>query len=709
MAVRRRLEEARTREERALQLWEERNRQWERAATAVASKTRKTPHDVLLSTTHRWREKIEDLDMIEASVPQVMKSGNTWEMSLRGGAGGVRYVKFGSSFPYPLYCPVKNCDLADPMSNTFMRVVHSAAEKDPRSGGEVVRGGEYYQARYHEFRKHILRRYPHRAHDPPSDPLVVHGVRAPTTDEPLVDDDSGAPVQHYEFEEEHHTPSSQREQPRTDTPAGTTQDPGAHEPAQHTPEDGEKDGPMLVLETQRLLLHAEPGELGQSSLRVSNHGSTAIFFNWKRLPSEPICDQSGAPLPMSCADGGGAFSLSDAVSGVLLPGDEHYFTFAFRYHSPSVLIEDWELQTVPAGVERIVISLRGVITARESDPVSVGYLSEHLDAKCKEDMMSSFFTELLNAGPKDNVFDRSDEQAEGRRRAEQKQKAEREAAANLARAKTQFARENESALRPDPHDDKWKPRSDFASAAAWEAADVGPRLYFHELLFDKTQRLYQNAHALARALQGLPEAPPPAWSGGVGAVVELLQNVPDAHARRQLLLTSDALICAAEHDHFRPRPEYPQLQQRWEDLLRERGTVLPLLSYSCFHRALSSAAEEMYERHISLQEQLGLIEAPPRGAAAKGKPGKAPPKGKDKKQEDEPTSEELKEVCHRRLEAEVRGMLGDAMDQALTLWQQRTERLGAVVDGSPTVTFADAITAREQQRAEEAAQGTPAT
>eukprot|EP00756_Hemistasia_phaeocysticola_P010451 Hpha_TRINITY_DN15018_c11_g8::TRINITY_DN15018_c11_g8_i1::g.124828::m.124828 len=682
---------ARDADERALKLWDERQRGWTRMAANIATKVGKPADEVLHVTTHRWREKVEELDLIEAAVPQVMKSGNSWEMSLRGGADGVRYVKFGSSFPYPLYCPVRNRDLIDGSCETFTKVVAKDAVADKKSGGDTIKGSDPFQQRFREFRKNIAKRFPHRLHDIPKDGLCVSGIPPPVTSEPPPEED-GAPVQHYEFEELPPTPGGYQEQSGQEEVVMVGDASAAAE--------GQV-GPLLSLATSRLLFQSEPTVLAQSSLRVNNMGTTAIFFNWRKLPDEPVLDKSGKALSRSPCNPRVPFELCGATSGALLPGDEHSFTFVFRQDVPCVVSEQWELQTVPAGAERIVIHLRGVVIAQETDPVSSGFLSRHLDQRVREHMIGGFFTELLNRAPLQNAFDRSMEEAEGRAQEEKVRQAAEEELARKEQGRKSFHRANESALRCDPCDDKWKAKGEFESVEAWEAAEGTPPLYFHEAVFDKLSRLHQNAQRLVAALDGLPEPTLSRWSGSTGEVAELLQSIPDAQVRRPLQLASSALVSASRHDHAAPRSEYPDLQSRWEEFAGS-DSVLPVMLYATTHRALTSAMMEMHDRSVSIQEQLGMIEAPTRGAA-KGKGAKPPPKAKAVKQEEEPSPEEVKEQHRKRLEDETRQILGNAIEQGLTLWDQQRDLLDAAADADPVVAFADVIQARQVQREEAAA------
>eukprot|EP01062_Namystynia_karyoxenos_P015892 TRINITY_DN1580_c0_g1_i1.p1 TRINITY_DN1580_c0_g1~~TRINITY_DN1580_c0_g1_i1.p1 ORF type:complete len:718 (+),score=235.27 TRINITY_DN1580_c0_g1_i1:84-2156(+) len=689
MSIRKKLEEARLREERALQLWEQRNKEWDRAARGVAAKVGKPVSEVLHRTTHRWREKIEELDVVEASIPQHLKGGNSWEMGLREGAGGVRYVQFGTSFPYPLYCPVKNSDNVNPAHNTFMRVVHPAAATSGLAGGETIRAGEYYKSRYFEFRKNIAKRFPHRMHNPPAELLEVRGVPPPVSSEPVEERQDGAPVQHYEFEE------SLPDNCLASTPPTVAA--SAAEEAAAPEAEAPPGGPLLVLEGDRLLFHSEPGQGALSSLRVINQGTTAIFYSWNRIPPQPLRDTAGGELSRSTAE---VFVLSDALTGVLLPGDEHYFTFAFRSPTPGIFTDAWELKTVPAGSGAVVISLRGVASAPEGDPISAAYLTDHLDARCTEEMMASFLLEMLNKGPAENVLDLSDHEAEGRRKEADARAAAAAAARDAEAARDRFTRANRSALRTD-RDGKAKCRADFSSEAAWADADPGEVLFYHGLLYGQMQRLHRNAHALARAARGLPASEPPPWSGCAADLTDALQSIPLRGARTQMLLAHDALVGAARHGH-RGDCGHPY-QVQWSALLQEQQSVGALLAYSCMHRALSSVCEEMHERSIALQQHYGLIEAPVRGGAKGAKPPKAQPKGKPSRHEDELSAGELRQRCRAQLEEQISGALGDAVELALSLTEQQSANLSATTDSAPADAFAEEIAAQLQQHAESAA------
>lgn len=47
-------------------------------------------------------------------------------------------------------------------------------------------------------------------------------------------------------------------------------------------------GPRIEIEKKSLLFQTKPGGTAQQSLRVTNNGSTVIYYLWERVPRETV-------------------------------------------------------------------------------------------------------------------------------------------------------------------------------------------------------------------------------------------------------------------------------------------------------------------------------------------------------------------------------------------------------------------------------------
>nr|XP_021144170.1 MYCBP-associated protein isoform X1 [Columba livia] len=89
----------------------------------------------------------------------------------------------------------------------------------------------------------------------------------------------------------------------------------------------------------RLTFEALACERAESSLTVSNDGTTAIWYDWLRLPQKiPSRETKWRWLPCF---------YFDTRSGVILPGETRQFVFIFKSESAGIFSESWEFRTHP--------------------------------------------------------------------------------------------------------------------------------------------------------------------------------------------------------------------------------------------------------------------------------------------------------------------------------------------------------------------------
>ncbi|XP_065504062.1 MYCBP-associated protein [Caloenas nicobarica] len=89
----------------------------------------------------------------------------------------------------------------------------------------------------------------------------------------------------------------------------------------------------------RLTFEALAGEKAESSLMVSNDGTTAIWYDWLRLPQKiPSRETKWRRIP---------WFYFDTRSGVILPGETRQFVFIFKSERAGIFSESWEFRTHP--------------------------------------------------------------------------------------------------------------------------------------------------------------------------------------------------------------------------------------------------------------------------------------------------------------------------------------------------------------------------
>lgn len=415
----------RDRQGKALRAWERQQQQWVQTEKNLAAKLGKKPDETLPATIHNFRRRQEELGMIDASVPAEIKNGiSAWEMNLRSGSGGVRYVQVGSSYPYPLYCPIRDSEAVKPDNHILMRVIPEfLPERD-----KPVSEGEYFKTKQNEFKKHVKRKFAHFVADP--EPLLVVGVPPPKTKNPIKDDNTVEPVIFVLPKEKRESNAgNQSKGPAimTSTPTTTAMDAvdarqipsrplSAVSSKSQEPIPTAQDGPMLMFSAAHLSFVTQPNVAAHATLKVSNIGSTAVFYSWSVCTTESILDDrkkstddagpkdglNGSNDPQEGVQG--LFRLSAPNDGVFLPDDDTCFTFMFRSAVPGAFVQQYELLTVPAGKERIIVQLRGVVLRNDSDALGVSALSHAMSSRSMKMDSHNLFTEILNR-PVENCID----------------------------------------------------------------------------------------------------------------------------------------------------------------------------------------------------------------------------------------------------------------------------------------------------------------
>ncbi|XP_030317489.1 MYCBP-associated protein [Calypte anna] len=91
--------------------------------------------------------------------------------------------------------------------------------------------------------------------------------------------------------------------------------------------------------TAEVTFETKTGELAESSLTVSNDGTTAIWYEWMRLP-QGIPFRKNKEMRMPCF-------YFDTRSGVILPEQTRKFSILFKSETAGVFSEYWEFRTHP--------------------------------------------------------------------------------------------------------------------------------------------------------------------------------------------------------------------------------------------------------------------------------------------------------------------------------------------------------------------------
>ena len=622
----------RQRQRKALDHWEDRKRAWDSLASKLSAKVGKTEGEVLHNTSYQWREKIEELDYLNASIPQHLKSSVLgWEMTLRNQGDGIRYVKFGSSYPYPLYCPVPNNDYLPPDHNVFMKVVSESSDKhrltQTNSHTKTLRDSDYYNSKETLYKKHITKRFPHKTHEYSDNRLMcIVGEPAPVTTE-RVEEDIQSPAQHYEFMEETLAATNNNTNKDSLSQASDQIETLAQQEVCDVGQQNAEtphSGPLLLLASTRILFHTEPNLLAHSPLKAVNLGSTAIFYGWKRLAKQPITNSRGEAIRIPVRPS--QFVLAESHDGVLLPGEGHMFSFSFRSAVPCIASEEWELTTVPSGKETIIVHLRGVVAAQERDPLSTQFLDRALSKRVTTDMMNNIFLEVLNKGSKENILDESDRSKSSKSNAlltEEQDRISREA------NRENFAKNNE-----------------------------GCNYTYDVKTFGELQRIW-NSVLEVKSNQSKT------WNGCVDDLLEEVFGLPDAHQRSEYLKSCDDIISMLS---------LTEQNSVSFSYAREKSSCLPFYMHLACNQAIYCAVDAVVDSSFFLQEQLGMIESQKRSSkkpAAKKSPPAAQPKP-------DVESKNVSEVYASEFTESCRSIVLNMIHQVFNLFENSAGRLDRI-------------------------------
>lgn len=125
-----------------------------------------------------------------------------------------------------------------------------------------------------------------------------------------------------------------------------------------------------------------------SYLELTNDGTTALYYDWKKVPKTNPFDVVNAKVQRFY------FNTS---SGVILPGDSMKLPFVFKSPNAGVFSEQWQLETHPVvcGGATLLISLRGVALQEDKYSQQRSQLEQELAHKQAEQVVEGVLNDLL--------------------------------------------------------------------------------------------------------------------------------------------------------------------------------------------------------------------------------------------------------------------------------------------------------------------------
>eukprot|EP00817_Percolomonadidae_sp_ATCC50343_P005495 CAMPEP_0117421480 /NCGR_PEP_ID=MMETSP0758-20121206/2557_1 /TAXON_ID=63605 /ORGANISM="Percolomonas cosmopolitus, Strain AE-1 (ATCC 50343)" /LENGTH=665 /DNA_ID=CAMNT_0005203617 /DNA_START=57 /DNA_END=2051 /DNA_ORIENTATION=+ len=333
---------AETRQERALERYEQMRKEWGRIESHLSENSGKPSHSLIMQrSASDHRQKLEESHIIDASIPVENRGGaERWEMSLRKSRPtdvGIKMVRVGGLWPYPLYCPVKDKTTRE-METIRQTVVTEGVDASERRSVLGVRTMHNPYVKQH-YKSYIETYMDHDPEEHMND-LQVIGVN-------------------YEAFHDEQSRQFSQSKPWLETYA---KDEGNMMPPDASDLQSEFDrtealdiisGPSFSVNTTQLTsLLRIPGDLAHQEVTMVNEGSVALQFRFEKKQADHA---------HAAARSRSLFHCTSTTSGIVLPGDNITFSFTFSSMKEGVFTEDWLLHTIPYHRDPVVIQLTGTL------------------------------------------------------------------------------------------------------------------------------------------------------------------------------------------------------------------------------------------------------------------------------------------------------------------------------------------------------------
>ena len=171
----------------------------------------------------------------------------------------------------------------------------------------------------------------------------------------------------------------------------------------------------------------------------------------------------------------------------------------------------------------------------------------------------------------------------------------------------------------------------------------------------------------------------PRWNGSVAQLQQDVLRIPFPTLRGEYLAAFHDMLRAARFNH-EPHGTITTLEQTQHDTPSQTKWVSVKHHYSVTHHMLLAVISDIVDIDNGLQENLGLVEVPIRGAGtAKGKAAKAAPKKGGKSEETKLSPEEARAALKTQFAAAVRTRLEDMVEQSLLMYESSSKRVEKIL------------------------------
>ncbi|TMW55684.1 hypothetical protein Poli38472_010566 [Pythium oligandrum] len=359
------------RQQNVLKKWKQINDDWEKFKSRTSKRLGKSEKELVMSRASEYREQIEMYDALQRAMPLSEKVGpDIWLVTLRN--DGTRYVPVGNIFS-GLYCPIRLSSKIQPRVRRPLDYLRANEEDEEKPLTTLdQRSRDALMKKKRRLKKQLQVLFPHEVESSKGGHLKVEtmdlfewaagGAEYDDDDatHSFIDPHASAgslalPLVEDQAENDANGINSQRSNRSRQTALAVNVKPGPHlrliasiEDAQIDQEEHTEDENTMPIVP--LSFYTDVAVLQQQSVSLVNCGTTALQFQWTRIPFEhdeiscclTACEQNSLEDP----DRDTWTSIS-VLQGFVLPGETQTFEFSFQSKCPGVWLEKWVFDVDP--------------------------------------------------------------------------------------------------------------------------------------------------------------------------------------------------------------------------------------------------------------------------------------------------------------------------------------------------------------------------
>lgn len=381
-------------ESKALHNWQMKMIERKRQQGYISKLLQKDPEDLTMNQSENYHKTQEERYIIDRTIPFMdygkgyRVGSEFWKQQERFGddIGGIHMTLTQTEKGYPP--PVEHVGTSKSIlaekgwdwQPNHTRPIHYPWDKAP-----------YLETRKKQLQGLIEELDPHQ---PEFESLEVIGTanpkrnaREPTEVDILhLDDNEQFMPEHDEYEEDAGL-TPQRDREESSSPVFGPSINFAGQPARWTGDSTTFVGQVGI--EARVTFESYATDRVTSYLYIINDGTTAVYYDWKKLPKDNPFDLVHSNVQR--------FYFNNS-SGVILPGETMKFPFVFKSPNAGVFTEQWNFETRPTlcGGASLIVTLRGIALQEDKYLKQREELESELQHKQAEQIARQILNELIS-------------------------------------------------------------------------------------------------------------------------------------------------------------------------------------------------------------------------------------------------------------------------------------------------------------------------